>query len=77
MTRRPRKLARAPEYVPIPQAVLDAGWRNAVHVEFWPASYRFHYRGTDSTGLHTVASSRGEYRTRNALLYTKRHTPNP
>jgi hypothetical protein len=69
-----RKKATAEEYPPIPQDVLDRGWRAAVHVEGWPASYRFHYRGT-TDGVHSIYSVKGEYQTRNRILYTKRYAP--
>ena len=72
--RKLRKLARVPEYTPIPQKVLDRGWNKAVHVENWPASYRFFYKGTHN-GVHRVFSSKGEYLTQERLLYTKRYTP--
>jgi len=69
-----RKKANAEEYPPIPQDVLDRGWRAAVHVEGWPASYRFFHKKTVD-GVHTICSSKGEYETRNRLLYTKRYAP--
>lgn len=70
-----RKLATEENgYVPMPQSVLDNGWAKSVHVRGWPAAYRFFYRGTVA-GYHTVVSSRGVYRTRQPLMYTKRYEP--
>ena len=72
---RPRKLASVPEYTPIPQDVLDKGWRPMVHVEGWRASCRFAYIETAADGTHTICSSKGRYQTKNRLLYTKRYQP--
>lgn len=74
MKAKTRKLASASEYAPIPQAVLNRGWKAAVHVEGWPASYRFFYKDTHN-GVHRIYSSKGEYFTQERLLYTKRYQP--
>lgn len=74
MRTKTRKKASAEEYPAIPQEVLDRGWRAAVHVETWPAPYRFFHKKTVD-GVHEICSSKGVYHTRNRLLYTKRYAP--
>jgi hypothetical protein len=70
-----RKLARAPEYTPIPHELLVNGvYNKPVHMEGWPASYRFQHVHTNGTH-HTIRSMKGVYGTNNRLLYTRRNQP--
>ena len=76
-TNKVRKLAAIPEYTAIPQAVLDKGWNKALHVEGWPAAYRFFYLET-SGASHLITTQYGKrYTTTRYLLYTKRYQPTP
>lgn len=60
---------------PIPQSVLDTGYRGALHVENWNPATRFHHVKTVA-GRHTIRTSRGVvYTTANRLLYTRRNLP--
>lgn len=70
-----RKLASVPEYTRIPQEVLDKGWSKAVHVEGWPASFRFFHSRTNGVTHHLTTQAGANYVTTRPLLYTKRYEP--
>lgn len=63
-------------FIPIPQEVLDKGYKKLVHVKGWKAGCQFMYEKTVNGVHHLITPKTGKrYTTTNTLMYTRRNEP--